>query len=100
VINSRLEERTTPTELAYELDITLRTLQRRLAQTLDCTPSELIIAVTMREAKRRLVVDGLQVQEVARSLGFDNPFYSSRRISAYYRVAPSELRWSMRDRAS
>ncbi len=100
VLYSRIEERTTPTDLAAELNMSLRTLQRGLAKALDCTPSELIIAVTMREAKRRLVVEGLQVQEVARSLGFDNPFYFSSRFKAYYRVAPSEVRRAARGKAS
>jgi len=100
VLQSRLDRRMTPAGLAGELNVSLRTLQRGLTRTLDCTPSEFIIAVTMREAKRRLVVDGLQVQEVSRSLGFANPFHFSRRFKAYYGVTPSELQRTAKTNAS
>jgi AraC-like DNA-binding protein len=81
----------TPAELAGGLNLSLRTLQRGLSTTLGCTPRELILAIKMREAKRRLVDDGFRVQEAARAVGFDDPFHFSRRFKAYYGVPPTEM---------
>ncbi|MCU0305163.1 MAG: helix-turn-helix transcriptional regulator [Thermoanaerobaculales bacterium] len=81
----------TPADLAHGLNLSLRTLQRGLSTTLGCTPRELILAVKMREAKRRLIDDGLRVQEAARAVGFDDPFHFSRRFKAYYGVPPTEM---------
>ncbi len=82
----------TPLQLANELNASLRTLQRSLAKSLRCSPSELIIAVKMREAKNRLSSGKWQVQEVARSVGFDDASHFSRRFRAYYGVPPSQVK--------
>jgi AraC-like DNA-binding protein len=91
-VHKHLEENVTPTEIADELYVSLRTLERGLAVALDCTPSQLILAMKMREARRMLKVDHLRVSEVAERLGFANPFHFSRRFKSFYRVSPSELR--------
>jgi AraC-like DNA-binding protein len=91
-VHKHLEENVTPGEIADELYVSLRTLERGLAVALDCTPSQLILAMKMREARRMLKVDHLRVSEVAERLGFANPFHFSRRFKSFYRVSPSELR--------
>lgn len=91
-VHEHLEENVTPGEIADELYVSLRTLERGLAVALDCTPSQLILAMKMREARRMLKVEHLRVSEVAERLGFANPFHFSRRFKAFYRVSPSELR--------
>jgi AraC-like DNA-binding protein len=89
---SEISEPVTPQQLARQLAASLRTLQRSLAATLGCSPGELILAVKMREAKHRLVSGEWQVQDVARSVGFDDAFHFSRRFRAYYGVPPSQAR--------
>lgn len=91
-IHRRLHANLTPSDLASALCVSLRTLERGLAATLDCTPSQLILAMKMREARRMLLSGHYRVGEVADRLGFSNAFHFSRRFKAYYRVAPSELR--------
>jgi AraC-like DNA-binding protein/surface antigen len=92
VIFKNLTVNLAPAQMAAALDISLRTLERGLALALDCTPSQLIVAVKMREA-RRLLSDGeMRVADVAERLGFANPFHFSRRFKAFYGVAPSESR--------
>lgn len=91
-VHKHLEANVTPGEIADELYVSLRTLERGLAVALDCTPSQLILAMKMREARRMLKVEHLRVSEVAERLGFANPFHFSRRFKAFYRVSPSELR--------
>jgi len=91
-VHKHLERNVTPGEIADELFVSLRTLERGLAVVLDCTPSQLILAMKMREARRLLRDDRLRVSEVADRLGFANPFHFSRRFKSFYRIAPSELR--------
>lgn len=91
-VHKHLEANVTPGEIADELYVSLRTLERGLAVALDCTPSQLILAMKMREARRMLKVDHLRVSEVADRLGFANPFHFSRRFKSFYRVSPSALR--------
>lgn len=90
-IYENLEQSMTPTELAEDLSLSLRSLQRGLASSLGCTPRELILAIKMREAKRCLIEDEARVQEAARLVGYDDPFHFSRRFKAYYGVSPTEM---------
>lgn len=91
-IHNRLGVNLTPADLAAALCVSLRTLERGLAAALDCTPSQLILAMKMREARNMLRSGRYRVSEVADRLGFSSPFHFSRRFKAYYRVPPSELR--------
>lgn len=91
-IHNRLSVNLTPADLAAALCVSLRTLERGLAAALDCTPSQLILAMKMREARNMLRSGRYRVSEVADRLGFSSPFHFSRRFKAYYRVPPSELR--------
>ncbi len=86
-----LDQPITPTDLAAGLSLSLRSVQRGLSASLGCTPTELILAVKMREAKRLLLEDDCRVQEAARAVGFDDPFHFSRRFKAYYDISPSDM---------
>lgn len=91
-IHRHLEANVQPAQVAGELFVSLRTLERGLAMTLDCTPRQLIVAMKMREA-RRLLLDGRhRVADVAERLGFADPFHFSRRFKAFYGASPSEVR--------
>jgi len=90
-VYEQLERPLTPGDVAEGLNLSLRSLQRGLGSSLGCTPTELILAVKMREAKRLLVEDGVRVQEAARAVGFDDPFHFSRRFKNYYAVSPTEM---------
>jgi AraC-like DNA-binding protein len=90
-IYENLDQPIAPTDLAGDLNLSLRSLQRGLSTSLNCTPRELILAIKMREGKRLLLDEGCRVQEAARAVGFDDPFHFSRRFKAYYLVSPSEM---------
>lgn len=89
-VHRYLEENVTPSEIAAELYVSLRTLERGLASELDCTPSQLILAMKMREARRLLRSDRFTVSEVAYRLAFSSPSHFSRRYKSFYGRAPSE----------
>jgi AraC-like DNA-binding protein len=90
-VHDRLDRNLLPKELAAELDVSLRTLQRVLSSTLDCTPRQLILAMKMREARRLLLGGRLRVNEVAYRLGFSNPAHFSTTFKSFYQVTPSTL---------
>jgi len=90
-IHTRIEENVTPHQLAWELCVSLRTLERGLGLALACTPRQLILAMKMREA-RALLGQGRKVGDVAGRLGFTNPFHFSRRFKDFYHVSPSEMK--------
>lgn len=91
-VHRHIEENVAPAAIAEELFVSLRTLERGLAVALDCTPSQLILAMKMREARRLLEAGEGRVADVAERLGFANAFHFSRRFKSFYRVNPSELR--------
>ena len=90
-VYDKLDQPITPTDLADDLNLSLRSVQRALSATLNCSPRELILAVKMREGKRLLLDEDYRVQEASRAVGFDDPFHFSRRFKAYYRMSPSEM---------
>lgn len=91
-IHQHLEDGYRPAQLADDLCISLRTLERGLAEVFDCSPSQLITAMKMREARRLLEIGDFRVNEVASRLGFSSPFYFSRRFRTFFGVSPSEYR--------
>ncbi len=91
-IHDHLEESYRPAQLADDLYISLRTLERGLSETFDCSPGQLITAMKMREARRLLGEEDARVNEVASRLGFSSPFYFSRRFRTFFGSSPSEYR--------
>lgn len=91
-IHTHLDEGYRPAQLAEDLYISLRSLERGLAEAFDCSPGQLITAMKMREARRLLTDEGLRVNEVASRLGFSSPFYFSRRFRTHFGFSPSSIR--------
>lgn len=99
-IYRRIEEAIRPSDLADELNVSLRTLQRGIERALGCTPSELILTVKMREARRLIEDGGLRVGEVAHRLAFADAAHLSRRYRRFYRCPPSAHAASRGDSAA
>ncbi len=91
-IHEHLEDGYRPAQLADDLFISLRTLERGVAEVFDCSPSRLITAMKMREARRLLETGDYRVNEVASRLGFSSPFYFSRRFRTFFGASPSQFR--------
>jgi AraC-like DNA-binding protein len=89
-IYQRLEDPVQPSDLAADLGVSLRTLERVLARTLACTPGQLILSVKMREARRMLASGRLRVGQVAHRLAFADASHFSRRYRRFYRCPPSD----------
>ena len=91
LVYSKIEESVSPAELADDLAISLRTLERGLAGELGCTPRQLISALKMREARRMLESGHYRVNEVATKLGFATASHFSRSFRTFYRAPPSSF---------
>ena len=91
LVHARIRENLSPADLADELAISLRTLERGLAVELGCTPRQLILALKMREARRLLETGQVRVNEVATRLGFATPSHFSRSFRMFFHVPPSTV---------
>jgi AraC-like DNA-binding protein len=91
LVHSRIGDTLTPAELAAELAVSLRTLERGLSVELGCTPRQLILAMKMREARRLLATGRYRVNEVAARLGYATPSHFSRSFRGFYREPPSRV---------
>jgi len=91
LVHARIRENLAPADLAAELAISLRTLERGLAAELGCSPRQLILAMKMREARRLLESGRYRVNEVSSTLGFATPSHFSRSFRAFYRLPPSTV---------
>lgn len=60
------------------------------------TAQQVIVGLTVSEAKRLLAYESLSVKEVAASLGFDDPFYFSHFFKKQAGVSPKEYREKVR----
>jgi len=90
-IHQRLEDPIGPRQLAEDLCVTLRSLERGLAASLGCTPRQLMTAMKMREARRLLVTGRYRVSEVGARLAFASPSHFSIRFKSFYGTTPSAL---------
>ncbi len=89
LVRERTNQVLSPGGLASELNVSLRTLQRALAQELGCTPRELILGVKMHSARKMLASGRVRVGEAAARVGFTDPAHFSRRYRAYFGHPPS-----------
>jgi len=89
-IYRHLGEPIRPSDLAEELHVSVRTLQRGVARSFGCTPNQLILTVKLREARRMLASGRLRVGEVAHRLAFADAAHLSRSYRTLYRCPPSQ----------
>jgi len=78
-------------QLAKQMHVSPRTLQRSIKETFNCSPKDIVIAVKMHEAKRMILTGDFLVNEIAYSVGFEEPSHFSKRFKAQYGMAPSKL---------
>lgn len=90
-ILQNLDQNTTPAELADELSVSLRQLQRIFKDKLDTTPTNFITSIKMEEAAVLLRQTDKTISEVAYSVGFSDPAYFTRTFKKYFAKSPSEF---------
>jgi len=80
----------TVSELAKELAMSSKTLNRKLSAIIGLSANELIRNYRLKKAVE-LLKQGLSVSQTAYSVGFDSPSYFGYCFKEFYKVSPSEI---------
>ncbi|WP_147322832.1 helix-turn-helix domain-containing protein [Emticicia sp. C21] len=89
-IISQLDNDITPAELAKELGVSLRQLQRIFKDELDITPNNFIITLKMEEAAKMLKIEDKNISEIAYAIGYSEPAYFTKVFKKYFGQSPKE----------
>lgn len=89
---SQLDNDTTPNDLATELGVSLRQLQRIFKEELDITPNAFITMLKMEEAATMLKAEDKNISEVAYAIGYSDPAYFTKVFKKYFGKSPKEYK--------
>lgn len=89
-IVKHLDNDITPADLANELGVSLRQLQRIFKEELDITPNTFVTTLKMEEASILLKTSDKNVSEVAYAIGFSDPAYFTKVFKKYFGKSPKE----------
>ncbi|HEX6972581.1 MAG TPA: helix-turn-helix domain-containing protein [Limnochordia bacterium] len=84
--------RYTVAELARSVSLSPSRLAHLFKAQVGDSLIETIVKLRLRQASRLLEYTRRQVKEIARDVGFDSPFYFSRRFHAHFGMSPTEYR--------
>ncbi len=80
-------------DICTELMMSKSTFFRKLKNITSKTPTEILTDYRMTMARNLLLQNkNLSVSEVAYSVGFNDPFYFSRKFKSYYNCNPSDIK--------
>lgn len=89
-VRGHLADDLSPARLAEHFHVSLRTLQRRLANGIGSSPQDLVLAARLEQAREMLASGVLRVGEVAAAVGFDDLSHFSRRYKSAFGHPPSQ----------
>jgi AraC-like DNA-binding protein len=87
----RLDQNMSSAELADDLAISVRQLQRIFKEKLDTTPTNFITTLKMESAAEMLLNTDNNISEIAYAMGFSDPAYFTRLFKKYFGKSPSEF---------
>jgi len=73
------------------------TICRLFRKHLDCTPTQWLLSVRLKQAARLLQSTNLRVYEVGARVGIGNPYYFSRVFKRHHGKTPGEFRKGVRE---
>ena len=91
-LRQNLQKRITLGQLADACHLSTSRLSHLFREQLKMTPLEFLEVERLERAKRLLELTSFAVQDVSRAVGFDNPFYFTRRFKRYVGVPPQQYR--------
>lgn len=92
IIDNHIDDNTFSVEvLAKEIGIGERQLQRKIKDTLDKSPVQLITSIRLNKAKSALIHNYSNIAEIAFQFGFSSPSYFTKCFKKEFGVSPSEL---------
>ena len=90
-ILENLEKDISPSNLAENLNVSLRQLQRQFKEETDATPTDFIRKIKLEEAAKLLVEGKQTIAEIAYSIGFSDPAYFSRIFKKHFNKTPTNF---------
>lgn len=97
LLHERLAGRVTLAELAEACHLSPSRLSHLFRAETGMTPLQFLEAERLERAKRLLELTPMSVQDVAAEVGFENPFYFTRRFRRYAGRSPRAFRQTVRD---
>ena len=94
LVDSNWDRQISVNEMARLTQCSVSTLRRQFQQSLGIPPYEWVLQARMRRARRLLVSTPLRVKEIARQVGFDDPFQFSRTFAQRTGSSPRKFRES------
>jgi AraC family transcriptional regulator of arabinose operon len=91
-LSRRYQEDLSVAELAEQVHLSPSRLAHLFKQAAGVSPIQALLQLRLRQAARLLEFSTLGVAEIAAEVGFDSPFYFSRRFRAQYGVSPRAYR--------
>jgi len=91
-IYDNISDKITPQDVADNINMSLRSLQRLTKNELECTPVALIQSVKLQYAMHLLQKDKkLNVSDVAYDSGFSDPAYFSKLFKNHFGISPKQV---------
>lgn len=90
MMSSSIESPIAPSEIAREIGISTRQLERLFGRHLNCSPKKYFVDLRLQKAQRLLVQTDMSVTEVAFATGFKSPTHFSKIYRVQFGVAPNE----------
>ena len=92
LMSTYLESPISTAELAHQLSISVRQLERLFQQHLACSPSHYYLQLRIEHARYLLSDSGLSIAEIALASGFSSTAHFSRRYREFYGTTASQYR--------
>lgn len=88
IMERNIEAPISPTEIATELGISTRQLERLFGKFLNASPKKYFMEMRLDRARKLLLQTEASVTDVAIACGFENPGHFSRVYRAYFGITP------------
>ncbi len=91
-IYKNISDKITPQDVADNINMSLRSLQRLTKNELDCTPVALINSIKLQYAMHLLQNNKeLNISEIAYDSGFSDPAYFSKLFKTHFGISPKNV---------
>lgn len=92
LMSSTVEAPMSPSEIARDIGVSTRQLERLFGRYLNCSPKKYFVDLRLQKAQRLLVQTDMSVTEVAFATGFNSPTHFSKTYRVHFGIQPSGQR--------